>query len=230
MELENIIGAKAFIGREKSTVLVRSNSKESVTGLREVMFHELVHIFCGKIEMDGEHFIDIYGCGHTPDENPVNLMYDGQLNAGYVVWSEFIAQYYALRLVHQKSISSARLSGELFALLGEVHVNDINGSKRAFAMVCSYMLSCADADRLIMRLSEPGYIFDDSEPFGAQTREAFTNCLPKLHKNLKKDKPWKINQNFIEELGAKYLMFISMNSIYLGHVNPELLGDLLNDK
>lgn len=30
----------------------------------------------------------------------------------------------------------------------------------------------------------------------------------------------KISRDFIEELGAKYLLFITMNSVYLGLVNP----------
>ena len=223
-ELENIIGANALIGRVKSAVLVRKNSRQNVNGLREVMYHELTHIFCGMTEMDGEHFIDIYGSGHTPDENPENKIYDGQLNAGYVVWSEFIAQYYALRLVHKNGISSARLSGELFGLLSEVHANDISGSKKAFAMVCSYMLACSDIDRLIERLNEPNCIFDDNKPFGEQTQAAFNNCLLKLYENIKKDKPWKITIGFIEELGAKYHVFISMNSVYLGLMPSSLYG------
>jgi hypothetical protein len=226
-ELENIIGANALIGREKSAVLVRIDRKRTKKDLREVMFHELTHIFCGKTEMDGEHFIDIYGSGHTPDENPENKVYDGQLNAGYVVWSEFIAQYYALRYVHQNGYLSESLSGELFGLLGEVHAGNVNDGKKAFAMACSYMLACSDVDNLIARLGEPDFIFDDNEPHGAQTRAAFKNCLLKFYENLKKEKPWKISTTFIEELGVKYHMFVGINSVYLGVLNPVLLGDSL---
>jgi len=223
-ELENIIGGNALIGREKSAVLIRVNSKLSVKDLREIVYHELVHIFCGKMEMDGEHFIDTYGSGHTPDENPENVLYDGQLNAGYVVWSEFIAQYYALRYVHQGGFPSSWLSAELIGLLDEVHAGNFMGSKRDFSMVCSYMLACSDVERLLERLKEPGYIFDDDKPFGAETRSGFNRCLQLLNENLKKEKPWKITRHFIEELGVNYIAFFGMNSIYLGFTPADLLG------
>lgn len=223
-ELENTIGANALIGREKSAVLVRCNTKTTKKTLREVVFHELTHIFCAKMEMDGEHFIDIYGSGHTPDENPENKIYDGQLNAGYVVWTEFIAHYYALRYVNKVKYSVTNLTNELFTLLNDVHVASMEKSKQSFAMVCSYLFSCDDVESFIELLDEPNFLFDDGKQGGIQSREAFKNCLFKLHSNLKKDKPWKISKDFIEELGIKYIMFVSMNSVYLGLMNSSFLG------
>jgi hypothetical protein len=53
-----------------------------VDTLKEVIFHELTHIFCAKTEMDGEHFIDIYDDGATFDKFAENKAHDGFLNAG----------------------------------------------------------------------------------------------------------------------------------------------------
>jgi len=219
-EFENTIGANALIGREKSAVLVRIDSRETKKGLREVMFHELSHIFCGKTEMDGEHFVDIYGSGHTPDENPENKIYDGQLNAGYVVWSEFIAQYYALRYVNKGKYSVADLTSDLLGLLNEVSISDVSWGKRSFAMVCSYLFLCHDVSDFIELLEESDFLFADSNPNGAQTRAALQRCLLHLRENMQSEKPWKICENFIAELGMKYIMFASMNSFYLGLLNP----------
>jgi len=223
-EFENTIGANALTGREKSAVLVRMDKRDTKKNLREVMFHEFMRVFCNKLEIDGEHFIDIYGSGHTPDENPENTLYDGHLNAGYVVWSEFIAQYYALKYVNKGKYSVTDLSNELMALLNEVHIGDRQRGKQSFAMVCSYLFLCDDVSDFIELLNEPDFLFADSNPngasYGAQTRAAFQNCLLHLQSNMQKEKPWKINENFIAELGAKFIAFASLNSLYLGIMNP----------
>jgi Pyruvate/2-oxoacid:ferredoxin oxidoreductase delta subunit len=78
-QLNESITANALIGRKKSIVLIRLNSKQGKKDFKRMIFHELVHIFCGKIEMDGEHFIDIYGTGVTPDVAAENQIYDGLL-------------------------------------------------------------------------------------------------------------------------------------------------------
>jgi len=92
------------MSREKSVVLVRINSKRDKKDFRRIIVHELMHVFCGKLEIDGEHFIDIYGSGTTPDCDLEDAEYDGMIVAGYKIWSEFIAQYYAVSLIDEESI------------------------------------------------------------------------------------------------------------------------------
>ena len=106
-QLTESIAANALIGRVKSAVIVRINYKIDRHNWRKIFFHEFAHIYCTKLEMDCTHFIDIYGSGHTPDINPENEIYDGYLNAGYVVWSEFIAQYYTLKMVEINPYNSS---------------------------------------------------------------------------------------------------------------------------
>jgi hypothetical protein len=215
-ELAANITANAIIGENKSAVLVRIDYKISKQGLRSVMFHEFMHIFCGKTEIDGKHFIDIYGSGTTPDESPTDRVYDGELNAGHVVWSEFIAQYYALLHEHKQNYSVTNLTNELFGLLNEVHNAEIHKSKTAFAMFCSYLLSCADTESFIELLDEPDFLFDERKPFAMQVRTAFKNCLLHIQSNLKNEKPWKITETYIAELGERFIVFRGMNTLYLG--------------
>lgn len=227
LELKDIIGVNELIGRKKAAILVCKNSETTTLYLREIMFRELSHILCVKYEMNGERFIDIYGSGNTPDENPENKVCDGRLTAGYVVWSECIAQYYALKYVNKDKYSVNDLTNDLLGLLSEVNTFDLHRSKRSFAMVCSYLFICDDIDVFIELLDEPDILFDDSKQGGSMTREAFKNCLLKLHSNMQKGKPWKITKDFIEELGTRSIMFAIMNSVYLGILNPELFGERL---
>jgi hypothetical protein len=55
------VGGNAIIGKTKSAVIVRIDYRLPESVLRTVMFHEYMHIFCAKMEVDGEHFIDVYG-------------------------------------------------------------------------------------------------------------------------------------------------------------------------
>jgi hypothetical protein len=195
---------------------VRFNSKTTPEKLRSLIYHELTHIFCAKTEIAGTHFIDIYGSGNTFAETPDDVAYDGFLNAGYVVWSEFIAQYYALKYVHRDKFSVSELSDELFNLLNEVNHTNSADSKTSFAMVCSYLFLCNDIDNFIDLLDESGFLFDEQRNCASQARIEFKRCLLLLSGNLRKAEPWKISEDFIARLGADYALFVSFNSVYLG--------------
>lgn len=212
-QLAHSIGANALIGREKSAVLVRINPKNNKQDWRMIIFHELMHIFCAKSEMDGEHFIDIYGSGHTPDMNPADKAYDGFLNAGYVVWSEFIAQYYALKETETEAYSFADIIGYASSLLREVNIagDECDGSKSAFAMACAYLMTCDGGD-VLSNLVEP----DEIDPNDKNLQMTLRSCLEYLNSNLQREKPWKINEEFISTLGSKFLMFKVANSFNTG--------------
>jgi hypothetical protein len=122
-ELNNTIAANALTGKTKSAVIARIDYKKTKKDWRMVFFHEFMHIYCAKTEMDGEHFIDVYGSGHTPDEEPENKIYDGTINAGYVVWSEFIAQYYALIKISGDTYDFPDVMDYVYALLQREFTN-----------------------------------------------------------------------------------------------------------
>jgi hypothetical protein len=216
-ELENIIAANAIIGRERSAVLIRIDSRKTKQEWRDLIYHELMHIFCAKSEMDEEHFIDIYGSGHTPDENPDNKAYDGTLNAGYVIWSEFIAQYYALVKAGPQRFTSARINMQTIAenLIAVNESTSLQSCKTCFAMACSYLLACSDAEKLLSRIDSPDFIWIDNAPCGQETRTSFLACAQLLYEHLQNEKPWKITEQFIGELGTGFLMFKMMNSLYM---------------
>jgi hypothetical protein len=221
-QLNESIAANALTGRDKSAVIACINHKTTKHQWRLIFYHEFMHIFCAKTEMDGEHFIDIYGSGHTPDENPSDKEYDGYLNAGYVVWTEFIAHYFTIKNVDGRAYSFHDVAEYAYSLLDEVTIDndgDDHG-KAAFAVACAYLLTCDDGN-ILSDLVEP----DDLEADGKRTQMVLRNCLEHLHNNLQKEKPWKISKAFIAELGRLYVTFKVMNCFDTGLLNMVCVDD-----
>ena len=61
--------------------------------MTHVFLHELAHIYCLHNELDGASFYNTYCEGYTD-----NSVEDGQINAGYGVWRECIAEIIAREL------------------------------------------------------------------------------------------------------------------------------------
>lgn len=207
-ELTEGIDANALIGKEKSAVIARVNNKRSALAWREVFFHEFMHIYCAKLEMNGEHFIDVYGSGTTPENpnmTPAEKTYDGVLVGGYAVWSEFIAQYYTLKHTELTHPTVDEVSDYINKLLHSVgHMNN-KGDKYALSLACARLLTCSDAEETVSMLKEP----DDEMPLGQRT---FLSCLYLLHEHLQDERPWEISEEFIADLGIRYFFFKAMNS------------------
>lgn len=215
--LEHQTFGNAIIGRGKSAALLKIDYKMDRDNLRRVVFHELMHIYCGKTEMDGGHFIDVYGSGHTPDPDPEDKVYDGCVSAGYSVWSEFIAEYYAVTKTVLDEHSFGDIAEPVFNLLGETVMSN-EGAKNNFAMVCAYVLSCSDAEDILPNIGNPGFIVPDDAPDGIQAMTALKSCLLYFYEHMQTERPWKITEEFICDLGSKYIAFVIANSMYLDAV------------
>ena len=222
-QLNKSIAANALIGKEKSVVLVSTDYKPSKHrfGIKPpgLFFHEFMHIYCAKSEMDGDHFIDIYGSGHTYGDDPEEKIYDGQLNAGYVVWSEFIAHYYALLKASDDIYDFSEVRPYAYDLLCDVSLATDELSKGSFSYACAYVLNCTDVEDVLNSSTD----LPDDEPkkmsYEDKNTEMLLDCLRYLYDKLQTDKPWKITEDFIATLGGKFLMFKLTNSICLGHIN-----------
>ncbi len=118
--IENNNFGNAIVGRDKAAMVLRTDYKIDEHNLRRIVFHELMHIYCGKTEVDGEHFIDVFGSGHTPDPNPENKIYDGYLNAGHFIWSEFIAEYTATIKAAPTRHSFTEAANSVFITIGSL--------------------------------------------------------------------------------------------------------------
>ena len=198
-ELNSTIAGNALIGKNKSAVLMRADRRYTPPHLRHDVFHELAHIFCGKLE-NSEGFVDVYGDGTTGPGIPDNKIYDGMINAGYSVWSEFIAEYYTQKHTEPKR-KLAEMTRTMYSFLSEVtHQNQFH-AKSPFAYACSYFLNAEDAAEELASLSE--------EHSDTNEGTTFYICLNALYNQVQKDKPWEITEDFIHDIGSKYLMYFS---------------------
>lgn len=209
--LESQIFGNAIIGKSTSAVVVRINYKIERDNLRRILFHELMHIYCAKTEMDSKQFIDIYGTGHTPDPDPADREYDGCVNAGYAVWSEFIAEYYAIIKTMKQRFYYDDIVEYTFSLLAEVHIANEN-RKTDFSMLCTWLLSCVDCEDALAKIAG----ISDGSPEGIATVEALRDCLTYLCEHMQQENPCHITEDFVYTLGRKHLMFTLQNSQYLG--------------
>lgn len=212
--IENNNFGNAIIGRDKSAMVLRAEYRIDEHNLRRIVFHELMHIYCAKTEIDGEHFIDVFGSGHTPDPDPEDKVYDGHLNAGYFVWNEFIAEYAATMIMSPVKHSFAEAAPAVFGLLDEIVIGN-EESKYSFAMMSAYVLSCSDAEDILEDMS---FIVPDNIPNGERTITVLQNCLCYLYEKVQSENPYKITEEFIADLGSLYITFLTMNSIALGGI------------
>jgi len=218
-QLVNSIAGNALIGREKSAVLCFIDYNANRHWFRQMLFHEFAHIFCAKSEMDGEHFIDIYGSGTTPENpnmTPDEKTYDGYLASGYAVWSEFIAQFLALVFTEPGDYRIADVLEYLGRFVPEISAASGDNDKAALAMICATLLSCVDANNARARSRMLNTFFPKTRPFAQEVRQAFSECLRLLQSHLEREQPWKITEEFIAELGTKFVLFKMMNSVYCG--------------
>lgn len=201
----------AIIGRDKSALALRIDYKIAELDLRRIVFHELMHIYCGKTEVDGEHFIDVFGSGHTPDPDPEDKAYDGYLNAGYFIWSEFIAEYTATMKTTPANHAFADAAESVLGLLDEIVIGNAQ-SKYTFAMMSAYILSCMDAKNLLENMS---FIIPSDSNNEEQAIEMLQKCLRCLYEQVQSEKPYKITEAFVAGFGGLYISFLAMNSQYL---------------
>ncbi len=213
-DLRDNVVANALIGRETSAVLICYYPSIKINDMRRILFHEFMHIYCAKMEMDGEHFIDIYGTGTTWDTDPLDMEYDGLLASGYILWSEFIATYYAILHTEPQEFSTLDIKPIAKRFMRKVTNDNLVDSKATFAYVCSYLFNCTDSRSELLELYTNGFIWDRSAPYGKESHQAFLSCTEHLSRRLSDSRPCRISEEFISELGAKFISFRMMNSMY----------------
>ena len=203
-DLEINVLANALTGRKKSAVIMKANYVLPAYEFRTIIFHELMHIYCNKLEMpEDKHFIDIYGSGTTPTSDV--SAEDGFLCSGYKIWSEFIAQYFALKMTLTKPYTVDQEGHYIEYLLSGVNINNRLHSKENLSMSCACFLTCSDADDEVELFKK---IYDGDIP---PKQRAFLTCLFQFHNQIKKEKPYEIDEDYIAQLGSNYTVLLALN-------------------
>ena len=132
------------------------------------------------------------------------------------MWSEFIAQYYTLKMTEMQTYTFDDVVGGVADTLTEVHPGTMFNDKSAMGMACAYMLTCEDAETVLKDLDTPGFLFDDGERYAKEARRGLKNCAEYLYNKMQTEEPWKITEEDILMLGEKFMHFKAANFLYHG--------------
>ena len=206
-QLANGTGGQAIIGADKSAVLFCTKQPFVKANLRRIIFHELMHIYCAKSEVDGEHFIDIYGSGNPYDES------DEVLRDGYFIWSEFMADYYADKHTQSGQFTFESVRNDILKCLDKVVIAP-KDNRRDFEWACLNLLTMHNAESVINRITEPDVIISGDSERAQTARNTLDNCVQRLCRQIQNEKPWKISEDFVVLLGEDYSTFERCNTFY----------------
>ena len=214
-EIFDDAAAMALVGEKKVGIFIRSDLRDSEADFRHAILHERAHIFCVLTEMPKqEHFIDIY-LGSTPEVDfptAAARQEDGILSAGYEVWREFIADYIALKLDSKGFEHDYRSAVPYMKrMLDQIGVYK-PASKRSMSNLLVTPMTCTDErgavhnTNTLMKGSAQRMLSD----IAAMVYEHISLC-PAVEWNVEgaQQYPWKIDHQFIYDLGSRYLMLIT---------------------
>lgn len=210
---EDNMSAVAVIGPSKSAVLINQDYCTSENDLMHIVAHELAHIYCAKTEVDGEHFIDIYGNCSLVDAG------DDVDSIGYAVWSETIAEYIAITLF-RKEVHSLEKALKNIAMLCRELYQYPDSRKYGFARLISYVMAYVKIDELLVELDTPFAMNGSKVEFLEEARYVLKLALTPINERLKSGQPWKITKEFIEDFEVNYLMFVGVNQKFYETNNP----------
>ena len=196
--------ASAFPGKkasDKQGILFRTDVECDENELYHILLHELAHIYCIHNELDGKIFYDEYCEDYAKDKE-----LDGQINAGYGVWREFIAELIAIEcdeIYDRYSLSQKKKLINYY----KSNINSCDGKLAISKILEEVMLSVdvlnaenwQQAEKAIKKsnlFEQPIYM------------EMFKLVYVQL-----KDSYISINIDFIKELGFIYLMILTFSEI-----------------
>lgn len=198
--------AQAFVNKDVYGILIRLDIGTEFPWY-EIILHEMSHIFCLVHEIDGEDFFEKY-C--EDKEDPTK---NGMICAGYAIWREFIADYIAAQInPFFRPLSMRELKKEVYEL--DKEWNNTNPKAKIFV---SQMLADILLNTKVRQKENPGAILqllEKEKVFTSKVPNAsYSGMIRILHKQLLRDEYWKINADFIWELGEEYLNQMTLRYI-----------------
>lgn len=188
--------AQAFVEDNIYGILFRADLDYPPLEILYTFLHEISHLYCTKNEIPGGHFFDRYCMGYGTE--------DGQMNAGYAVWREFVADLMASSVLSettQATLSSVKKSVvRLYDAISGANPD----SKKCISRILAILMDTREvgctvdwdkAERAIRRV----YPFDDLMIY----------ALHLVFDKLQQRPFWNISPDFIMELGGVYLMILS---------------------
>ena len=208
--------AEAFIGQTDcgdpehvDGILIRTDppaNLDSPESYLYILVHELAHIFCTTHEIDSaeykdQRFYDHY-CAGTPTSSAERIS-DGQMNAGYAIWREFIADIMADIVYQQPSMHIEEMKDTLLLLAHDMKV----GNPAAKSCLRYYLSN-------IMNSWEGGEIesWPDLKKILEKYELPFLNIVHLVFDQLHTERCYEITPEFITDLGNAYMMAAIQNT------------------
>lgn len=194
------IAAQAFVGEGKYGILFRSDLDLPPHEILYTFMHEISHLYCTNNEIPGGHFFDRFCTGSGGA--------DGQMNAGYAIWREFVADLMASSVLSETTnttLSTVRKS--VMSLYDSISAANPN-SKKCMSLILVYIMNTrevactavwSEAELAIRKK----YKFDDMMMYG----------LKLVFDNLQERPFWSISPDFIMELGGIYLSILTSQTL-----------------
>ena len=176
----NYMLAKAIIGMDgdhtsDQAAILFSTDMHPVETPQEILLHELAHVFALTHEADGAWFAD------SLDEENIPLF------SGYLIWKEFIADYIALWCVkppvHDLKRMELKKRDKLRLLRNDSTSHDFLANYLAFCC-CSYEVQYGTLEGVDL---------------------PFVGVIRVLARQVRKEEYWKIEPEFLEEIGNQFL-------------------------
>ena len=192
--------AMAMIGDIKDGILVREDMDIPEYEWHHIFLHELSHILACREEIGGELFYDRFCMDYA--ESPEE---DGYINAGYAIWREFSAELFAMDLDDDCTpFSINEVKNYIINLCKEITLDNPNAKEAMYRLLIylfksdDYYLS-KDADEFLERIKKCGVsVVLDFEP-----------VIRLIFAHLAGESAWKIDVDFITELGFLYSLSIT---------------------
>lgn len=192
--------AQAFVGDDRYGVLLRSDLRFHPIELLHILLHEISHLYCTCNEIPGGHFFDRYCMGSGAE--------DGQMNAGYAVWREFVADLMASSVLSETTYSTLTSVRESVTELYDAISGANPESKKCMSLILVSLMNtrevgCTDNWNIAERAIRRAYPFDDLMIYALQL----------VFDKLQQRPFWNISPEFIMELGGVYLLIVSNRTI-----------------
>lgn len=202
------VGGEAFAfgfyeGQEVDGIMLRE--EVPLLELYHIVLHELSHIYCMREEIEGGHYFKRFCAGNPTTRE--EIIADGTMNAGYAVWREFIAEYFA-QAVDPETDTIYHLY-ELEYSIGDITDNITAGNPNAKEDMSNVLLS-------IMLTQEA--LFDEWEDIEIILKDIqfpFIRTAKDIWTHLQTESYYKITPEFISKFGDDYLFDLSENSLHL---------------
>ena len=167
-----------------------------------VILHEMSHVFCIEKECNGENFYQSY-C----EDNAGTFT-----AAGYAVWREFVADYMAAHIFDYLNLSIAKLREAVRELNADV-VYASPDAKMNMSRLLAYVfwnrqVRKAESGKEIIELLAKNRVFSSKT-----CTEQYYQIINHMYSQLSKPEYWKINVEFIDDLGELYLTLISQKAV-----------------